>query len=584
MIVYQHRRWLAWMRTSLVCIALCSFGCAPSSDKSDSAPIKPIKAPETASNATRAPETPAESGISQFEFDEVVDALPGSDFRDGMEAQLFSLPETVGGGVAIVDFDRDGRFDIICSGGGLPDLEHKVMLGHSGSVFRGKDSFRFAECTALAGINMSQSYNSAVIAADYDNDGFVDVLVTGYESLQLFHNLGDGTFELAPAFPEKIWSSSAAFLDADNDGDLDLYAVHYADWSFDKNPFCPSHNDGSKRDYCGPSDFKGLLDAFYENLGDGTFANRTAESLSKLELRGLGVIAADLDGDRDADIYVTNDVDQNLLYRNDKNLKLTEMGRRSGVACDDKGRPEGSMGVAVGDYNLDGKFDLWVTNYQDEQCALYRNNGNMSFTYASNAARITPTDESAVGWGTAFSDIDLDGDEDIIIINGHLERHSNYFLQRPQLLENVEGKYFRLHRTKSAYFNTPQAGRGLATADFDRDGMVDLCVTRVNTIHAVVRNASKKIGRYLSLQLIGSQSNRDAIGTVVRLTVGKRVFIRQVCGGGSYASTSDRTIHFGIPEELASTPGTLSISWPSGIDQTIEVPAWNQELVSLEAK
>jgi enediyne biosynthesis protein E4 len=549
-------------------------GCKPESKNANSEGMPVISSPIQSA-------LPAALAI---DFLEIADALPGSEFHDGMESNLFTLPETTGGGLAVVDYDLDGRFDVICSGGGIPDAEAKQMRGKPGSVFRGVDAFRFVETTHNARVDMSQSYNSAVIAADFDNDGFIDFLVTGYESLQLFHNLGDGTFEKNSSLDEHVWSSSAAFFDIDNDGDLDLYVTHYADWSFEKNPVCPSHDDPAKRDYCGPKDFLGLKDALYENLGDGTFANRTDEWLPSVALRGLGVIAADLDDDRDMDLYVTNDVEPNLLYRNDGNHKLIEMGRRSGVSGDDSGRPEGSMGVAIGDFNLDGKFDLWVTNYQNEICALYRNNGKMNFAYASHSARIGTTDESSVGWGTAFSDLDLDGDEDIVIINGHLERYSNYHMQRPQVLENVDGKFFRLVPFESGYFKTPQAGRGLAMADFDHDGRLDFGVTRINAATAIVRNITKTRGSFLAVHLTGTQCNRDAIGAVARLKIGNQIYIRQIVGGGSYASTNDRTIHFGIPEKLASQHGQLTIAWPSGLDQVVEVAKWNEELTVIEGK
>ncbi|MBM3965291.1 MAG: VCBS repeat-containing protein, partial [Planctomycetes bacterium] len=392
----------------------------------------------------------------RFDFAELPDALPDSLFRDGSEAGLFALLETTGGGNAIFDFDRDGQLDVLCSGGGYADVSTRKMLGHNGHLYRGFQDIAVQEITDASCIDLSRHFNAAIIANDYDNDGFTDFLATGYDAIQWFRNQGDGTFETVAPIEDNRWSSSAAMFDADGDGDLDLYVVHYADWSFDHNPFCPSNDDPNRRDYCGPTDFSGLSDSLYENMGDGTFKERTQQCLEPIALRGLGVLAADLDGDRDTDLYVANDVEQNLLYRNDTQTGLSrnppdeltsnawtdkhwvEMGRRAGVACDDKGRPEGSMGIALGDFNLDGKLDLWVTNYQNELNALYRNNGNLSFAYASKASRIAATDESSVSWGTAFVDADLDGDEDIVVINGHLERYSGYYQQRPQLLENID--------------------------------------------------------------------------------------------------------------------------------------------------
>lgn len=585
-------RLIALLGISLGGLAVIGSGCSRSSP-----------------NATFDRRDPPKNGEStqldsadRFDFAEVPEALPASIFRDGNEAGLFALLETTGGGNAIFDFDRDGQLDVLGSGGGYADVPAKRMLGHNGHLYRGLREFAFLDTTNASRIDLSRHFNAAIIASDYDNDGFTDFLATGYDAIQWFHNQGDGTFEQVAMIEDTRWSSSAAMLDADGDGDLDLYVVHYADWSFDHNPFCPSHADPNRRDYCGPTDFSGLSDSLYENMGDGTFIERTGRCMDPIALRGLGVLAADLDGDRDTDIYVANDVEQNLLYRNDTltgssvrtttgapspnawtNKHWTEMGRRSGVACDDKGRPEGSMGIALGDFNLDGKLDLWVTNYQNELNALYRNNGNLSFAYASKNARIAATDESSVSWGTAFLDADLDGDEDLVVINGHLERYSSYYQQRPQFLENVDGKYFTLSHPESEYFRQAQSGRGLAIADFNRDGRMDFVVTRIGAPHALVQNRSKPHGRYLTVRLVGSVSNRDAIGATITLQVGDRAWVRQVIGGGSYASTSDRAIHFGIPNHLEGNQGQLKIAWPSGLDTIITVDSWEQELIAIES-
>ncbi len=534
-----------------------------------------------------------EKPASFLRFLEVEGSLPQCSFRDGSEQQLFSLIETTGGGCALLDYDRDGQLDIVHAGGGFPDLKLEKLSGYPGNLHRQRNAWKFDHCGSEAHIDFSRSFNSAVIAADYDNDGFTDLLVTGFDALQCFRNQGDGTFEQVRVFEDSTWSSSAAFFDADQDGDLDLYVVHYADWSWRNNPFCPSQTDPNRRDYCGPTDFRGLPDRVYENLGDGTFAQRTPEGLGDESLRGLGVIAADLDGDRDTDLYVTNDVEPNLLYRNDGPFRWTELGRRASVATNDQGRAEGSMGVAIGDYNNDQKFDLWVTNYADEYCALYKGMGRMSFSYATNAARIPVTDERSVGWGTQLADFDLDGDEDIVIINGHLERYSPYHDQRPQLLENIDGKYFVLGALDSKFFQTPQPGRGLATGDIDRDGRIDLVVTRINANCGLIRNESQGQGAYLSVRLVGTQSNRDAIGTVLTLKVGERSWIRQIAGGGSYASTNDLSVHFGIPAEATaaqkqgtSLPGTASlrVDWPSGQTTEVAVPKLDTEMLIIEGE
>jgi hypothetical protein len=530
-------------------------------------------------------------GTGHIRFAEVADALPESQYLDGSELNVFSLPETTGGGSAVIDFDRDGRLDIVTSGGGMPDPQGQRMLGQRGNLCRQLQTWGFQSCGPWSFLDFSATYHSAIVAADYDSDGMCDLLVTGFDRLQWFRNQGDGTFESVRPIEDNLWSTAAVFFDADQDSDLDLYVVHYANWSWTNNPWCPSQSDPNRRDYCGPTDFLGLRDSLFENLSDGSFVERTSESIGGLSFRGLGVLAADLDADRDTDLYVANDVEPNLLFRNDGPFQWTELGRRAGVATNDQGRAEGSMGIALGDYNNDQKFDLWVTNYADEFNALYRGNGRLSFSYATNATRITATDEQSVGWGTAMCDLELDGDEDIVVINGHLERYSPYHSQRPQVLENIDAKRFVLGAKDSTFFQTPQDGRGLATGDLNRDGLIDLVVTRINAPCALIENQSTRQGAYLSVRLVGQVSNRDAVGTVVTLTLGNAAWIRQRVGGGSYASTNDSAIHFGVPEANwpsgqqapGSMPkGTLKIDWPSGLTSLIDVAEFNKEMLIVE--
>jgi len=526
-------------------------------------------------------------------------ALRGTLYRNGSEMGNMFLPETTGGGIGVLDYDLDGRPDILSAGGGAPDVPSKTMRGFPGALLRNQSGFVFALASEQSHMDLSATYNCAIAIADYDADGFPDVLATGYSGLQLVHNCGDGTFELVAApsleaggtgvgLQDSQWSSSAAFFDANNDGLLDLYVAHYANWSFDNNPICkvpagPGSSEGII-DYCGPREFKGLTDMMFENRGDGTFANISEIVGIDQSLRGLGVVAADLDGDRDVDIYVSNDVDPNLLYRNDGDFHFTEVARRSGVACNDSGIPEGSMGIALGDYNLDGKLDLWVTNYQNEVNALYKNNGNLFFTYASNTARIGPTDEASVGWGTAFVDMELDGDEDLVVANGHIETRAigSAFDQRPQILENIDGKFFRLVPRDGNYLALPQPSRAVAIADFNRDGLLDYAVSRLNMEAALVENRSKRLGKYIVVRLIGTSSNRDAIGTSVRLDAGSKSWVRQRFAGGSYAASGESFVHFGVPASAATNSPSLTIDWPSGNTQRVALDGWDRDILVVE--
>jgi hypothetical protein len=520
-------------------------------------------------------------------------ALADCAYRNGSELQHHFLPETTGGGIAIIDYDRDGRMDIAAAGGGFPVPSERAMKGYAGSLMRCVGELRFSKVESFARMDLSEVYNAAIAIGDWDADGFSDMLATGYSGLQLLRNQGDGTFEKMRSYKTGLvdphWSASAAWLDANADGLLDLYVANYADWSYENDPKCmaPKESGSSETvpDYCGPRAYKGLPDTMFANQGDGTFKDITQSAGISDSLRGLGIIAADLDGDGDTDIYVANDVDPNLLYRNEGGFQFTEMARRSGVACNDVGIPEGSMGIALSDYNGDGRFDLWVTNYQNEVGALYRASGNMLFTYASQGARIPATDEGAVGWGTAFADLDLDGKEDIVIVNGHIELHANgsTFEQRPQVLHNIDRKYFRLiPREESEFLSTPQSARSLAMADFNNDGRMDFAVSRLNTDAVLVTNRTKTDGSYLKVRLVGTRSNRDAIGTTVRMKAGTEILVRQIVGGGTYAGTNDSVIHFGIPASRSQDKPQVTILWPSGIEQQIEVDGWNRELLIVE--
>ena len=545
---------------------------------------------ENGSVVLPAPESPASS--SKIDLKWLERAIPEAIVRTGSEQGNLFLPETTGGGIAALDFDRDGWPDIACAGGGYADVERRVMLGHRGSLHRGLGEGRFEHVSTGSHFDLSHRYSAGIAVADYDADGFLDLFVTGYSIGQLLRNQGDGTFETIDGesigLDDRFWGASAAFFDADGDGLVELYVANYADWSFDNNPICGVDARFGKQDkssdYCGPREFKGLPDVLYRNLGDGTFRNISSMAGIQDNLRGLGVLAADFDDDSDVDLYVSNDVDPNLLYRNDGDFTFTEVARRSGVATNDAGTPEGSMGIALGDYNLDGLEDLWVTNYQNELNALYRNSGKLQFNYASIHARVSGTDEASVGWGTAFADMDCDGDEDLVVVNGHIELKplGSTYDQRPQIHENISGKTFQLVARKNPYLQTPQSSRGLAMADWNRDGNLDFVTSRINTDAAVVLNTTAG-GRALRIRLVGTKSNRDAIGTRVRLQIGQQFWVRQIVGGGSYASSSDALIHFGVPE-TAESKAEVEVFWPSGKRERWIVADWDQEWIFVEGQ
>ncbi|MFQ5731010.1 MAG: CRTAC1 family protein [Planctomycetaceae bacterium] len=516
-------------------------------------------------------------------------------YRNGEESGHFSIVESLGGGLALFDFDLDGRQDLFLPGGGK--YEGRKLLGRDSALFRNEGNgtgprsvdrmnWKFRDVTAAAGVGFAPYYSHGAAVADFDNDGFPDVLVTGYGGLLLFRNQGDGTFveEARPAgLTDPLWSSSAAWGDLDGDGNLDLYVVHYANWSWENHPFCKS-STGNKREVCPPRRFKALPDTLYHSNGDGTFRDASQSAGLKPGGKGLGVVMADVDLDGRLDIYVTNDTVSNFLYRNLGKGRLKEVGLMSGTSRGDSGTPDGSMGTDVGDFNLDGLPDLWVANYEREAFALYRNDGDCAFTHVSQNHGVTALGGLFVGWGTVFFDFDRDGDEDLFVSNGHVIRYPLHtpLRQKPLLLENREGKRFiNVAPSSGQYTSSAHMGRGVALGDIDNDGDLDLAVSHVNEKVALLCNETKTDNAWISLRLIGTRSSRTPIGTVVRVETTEGTQIRQLIGGGSYASARDPRLLFGLGKSRVKR---IRIRWPSGREQLIDGIESNRSMTVIEGR
>jgi hypothetical protein len=497
-------------------------------------------------------------------------------YRNGEEAGHFSILESLGGGLAAVDFDLDGRDDLYIAGGGEFAPEESIV-GLPGALFGNRGDWRFVDLTAPARAAAGSHYSHGVARADFDQDGFPDLLITGYGGVDLLHNLGDGTFEsIAPeaGLNDTLWSSSAAWGDLNDDGHLDLYVAHYVDWSFDNHPFCPKDaSSPDVREVCPPKSFRGLPDTLYFSNGDGTFRDVSAEVGLKTDGKGLGVLLADLDLDDDLDIYVTNDTVPSFLFRNDGGGAFTDRSLMSGTSLSHQAVPQGSMGVDMFDHNLDGLPDLWVVNYENETAALYQNEGDLSFTYVSHRMGINTVGSLFVGWGTCCFDVERDGDEDMFVSNGHVIRYpvKAPLRQTPHLFRNSPGNAFEnVASAVGGYMSEPHMGRGASAADFDNDGDVDLAVSHTNEPVALLSNETDAQGGWLSVELIGTTSSRDAVGAVVRVITPQREFIRHWKGGGSYASTGSRRLFFGLGD--AEQIEAVSILWPSGVEQRVESP------------
>ncbi len=506
-------------------------------------------------------------------------------YRNGEESGHFAILESLGGGVGITDYDNDGDVDLFVPGGGRYESAKKTV-GLMPGLFRNLGDWRFVETAEVSGTATAPWYSHGASITDFNNDGFSDVLVTGYGGLLFFQNLGDGTYvEIARAtgLTDSQWSTSAACGDLDGDGNPEIYVAHYVDWSPENNPFCDGPKPGL-REVCPPRRFEPLPDIIYHNNGDCTFSDISKEMQLRTDGKGLGVVMADVDLDGHIDIYVANDTVPNFLYRNDGAGKLEDASTRSGTSLSDSGTPEGSMGVDVGDYNLDGRPDIWVSNFERESIALYRNDGNFIFQHVSRSTGITAVGGLAVGWGTVFLDFDRDGDEDVFVSNGHVIRYPTNapLRQAPLLFQNDPGpRFHNVAPGAGEYLQTPHMGRGVACGDLDNDGDQDLVVSCTNEPLVVLANKSGT-NHSLVIRLIGTRSNRDAVGAWVKIRVaaGQPEMIRLAKAGGSYASSNDSRLFFGVGS--ATTIADVAIHWPSGVVQNLSDVSIQETLVLLE--
>ncbi len=565
----RRTHFIAFATWSITGLALCSILGCPTPSSMPTIPEKESSS-EDVSTKARFRDVAAKSGI-QF--------VP----RNGHEAGHLSILESLGVGVALLDFDQNGMLDIFVPGGGeysgVPE-----PIGLPAALFRNHGVLQFEAVGKLAHVDQCPFYSHGASVGDYDSDGFPDLLVTGYRGLLLYRNQGDGTFldeTVTAGLTLRAWSTSAAWGDANGDGLLDLYIANYVDWSFKNHPACIVQGH---RDVCSPKEFKPLSDVFYLSNGDGTFRDATADVGLAAGGKGLGVVAADLDHDGDLDYYVANDTTPNFLYRNDGQAHFTEIGLLSGTAFGETGEAEGSMATDVGDFNGDGLPDLWVANFENQSFALYRNEGDCRFHHVSAITGITAVGAVYVGFGTTFFDLDLDGDEDLFATNGHvMNQPANASVrQRPLLFENLNGERFvNVASSAGDYMSSPHLGRGVACGDLDDDGDSDLVVSHTNEPIAVLRNDSPVDAHSLKICLIGTFSNRDAVGARVTVRTGDRTWTRQIKGGSSYLSSSDHAILFGL--DRYEQIDAIEVIWPRGATTMIAEPHPQRSLTIRES-
>jgi tetratricopeptide (TPR) repeat protein len=502
-------------------------------------------------------------------------------YRNG-ETSQHQIPETIGGGVAVLDYDGDGWLDVyLVQGGTFPpeDEDRPAQDGGRGPgahattgdrLFRNRGDGTFDDVTAASGIaGIAGGYGFGATVGDYDNDGRPDLFVTRFGSYGLYRNRGDGTFEDATERAGlgggRDWPTSSAFADLDGDGNLDLYVCHYLAWDARNPTLCRDPRAGDRYVSCLPLGFPALPDHLFRNDG-GRFVDVTSEAgIVDRDGRGLGVVAADFDGDDRLDLFVANDMTANLLFHNRGGLKFEEIGHPAGVASNAEGGHQAGMGIAFGDLDGDGRPDLAVTNFFGESTTFYRNLGGAMFADATVAVGLKAPSRFLLGFGAVFLDVDNDGRLDLATANGHihdLRPNVPYAMPAQLLTGGPDGRLTDVSRRAGAPWTVPRIGRGLAAADLDNDGRLDLLLVAQNSPLAFFHNQTRHGGHFLTLRLEGTASNRDAVGARVTVTAGGRRRTTWRIGGGSYASASDPRIHFGLG--AAQVVDDLEIRWPSG--------------------
>mgnify|MGYP001309825736 CR=1 FL=1 len=555
----------------LICGAL--IGC----DASAPAPISPADVPAAGSSARIDPDddhtTPRPRQEAAVEpvrpGDWFQDVTPSTGvrfaYRNGQEGGRFHILESLGGGVAMLDFDRDGDLDLCFTGGGSISAADPIQVtGRPVGFYRNDGEWQFVDITTAVGLDQPTDYSHGCTAADYDGDGWTDLLICCYGSCRLYRNTGQGGFrdvtsQSGLACPG--WNTMAAFADVDGDGWDDLYVVRYLDWAPSRDRVCRGNK--GVRDICSPGLFPAAGDRLFRNLGNGRFEDITRQAGLRRDGKGLGVVATDIDGNGRVDFYVANDECDNHLYLNTGTLPFNEVGLAAGVATNEYGVHDGSMGVDLGDFDADGRPDLFVTNFEQEDNALYRQLERASFTQATVSSGLAGHSRPLVGFGTACADFDRDGWLDLFVANGHVFYHTGQspYQQRPQLFRNRKGQRFEnISTSAGSYFRGRHVGRGAAIGDLDNDGDLDMIVVHQNANASILRNQTPT-QPYLRIQLVGRRGNHSAVGARLGVSFRGRSISRWIKSGAGYFSRFDPRVLLPIEDVQ---PVDVTVDWPGG--------------------
>ena len=507
------------------------------------------------------------------------------------------LLETMGGGVGLLDYDNDGRLDIFFTNGShlsdpmangeKPDKSDRKFWNR---LYHQNSDGTFTDMTERAGLTgMPQNrYNMGIAVGDFDNDGFEDIYVTGFDGNTLYHNNGNGTFTdvtKRAGVAGGGWSTSAGFFDYDNDGKLDLFVCRYLKWTFQNNRFCGENKPGL-RAYCHPDNFEGITNILYHNNGDGTFTDVSeAAGIANPEGKSLGVAFADYDGDGRTDIFVANDSVRCFLYHNDGDGKFSDVALAAGTGYNEDGKTFAGMGTDFSDFDNDGRPDIVVTDLSNERYMLFRNGGDGTFTDITNSSGLGSATLTYSGWSTHFLDYDNDGWKDLFVVQGHvmdtieLTAPNLKYKQPPLLLRNVSNHFSKA--PAGSVFTLPWAGRGAAFGDLDNDGDIDIVAANLNEKPYLLRNDGGNRNHWIGITTVGRKSNRDGIGCRVRVVsmsgLSQCYTVNTAIG---YLSASDKRLIVGIGPDVAAK--LVEIRWPSGTLQRFENVRAGQMLSATE--
>jgi hypothetical protein len=482
------------------------------------------------------------------------------------------LIETMGSGCGWIDYDQDGLLDLYLVNS-APTRLYTPKHALRSALYRNNGDGTFTDVTGKAGVGAQDLFGMGVAVGDYDNNGFPDLFVLGYERCILYRNNGDGTFtdvtDRANVANHGKWGSSAAWFDYDNDGCLDLIIANYVDWSPDRNFWCGDKGPGL-RSYCHPDVYHGQPPTLYHNNGDGTFTDVSLRSGVGLRpANGLGVVTFDYDDDGWQDIFIANDHMPNFMFHNNRDGTFREVGYQAGVAVGIDGQFEAGMGVDAGDTTNRGRLDLIVTHLDQQLARLYQNLGDLTFDDATFRSKISYATFHVSGFGTRFMDYDNDGALDVFMANGHVldniqRYHGETQYAEPKMMfrnrgtgafENVSGKL-------GPDFLAPRVSRGAAIGDFDNDGDLDILVNNNGQAPQLLRNDGGNLNHWIQMLLIGTRSNRDAVGARVTVRAGNLMCYDQRKGGMSYQSAQDPRLHFGLDQH--AIVDSIEVRWPSG--------------------